>query len=91
MRISWKGAQPSAGRAANPYGENGLLQEYPVMIMECRGLDDPKLPNAKQLSPDTCWTGSVAERSQVSRAGSDSSWIHDLYASAADKRPAVRA
>ncbi len=60
------------------------------MVMECRGLDDPKLPQAKQLSPETCWTGSVAERSQVSRAGSDSSWIHDLYAAPARQGPAVR-
>ena len=85
VQISWQGAQPSAGRAANPYGENGLQQEYPVVIMECRGVDDPKLPASKRLSPDTCWTGSVAERSQVTRASSDSSWIHDLYASPADK------
>ena len=39
--ISWTGAQPSGGRASNPYGENGLQQEYPVVIMQCRGIDDP--------------------------------------------------
>ena len=87
VRITWQGAQPSAGRAANPYGENGLQQEYPVVIMECRGLDDPKLPKAQQVSPDTCWTGSVAERSQVTRAGSDAAWTHDLYATPQDKAP----
>ncbi len=85
VKISWKGAQPSAGRASNPYGENGLLQEYPVVIMECRGLDDPKLPKAKQLSPSTCWTGSVAERSQMTRSPSEASWTHDLFAAPADK------
>ncbi len=85
VRITWRGAQPSAGRAANPYGENGLLQEYPVVIMECRGLDDPKLPATKRLSPETCWTGSVAERSQVTRSPSEASWSHDLYASPADR------
>ena len=85
VRVSWSGAQPSAARASNPYGENGLLQEYPVVVMECRGLDDPQLPAAKRLSPDTCWTGSVAERSQVTRAPSDAIWAHDLYADAADK------
>jgi hypothetical protein len=85
VKVSWTGAQPSAGRASNPYGENGLLQEYPVVIMECRGLDDPNLPPAKQLSPDTCWSGSVAERSQVTRSDSEAPWIHDLYADPADK------
>ena len=38
--VSWSGAQPSGGRAANPYGENGLQQEYPVVILQCRGVDD---------------------------------------------------
>ena len=65
IQLSWTGAQPSGGRASNPYGENGLNQEYPVVIMQCRGTDDPSLPAAKQVRPQTCWTGSVAERSQV--------------------------
>lgn len=83
--VSWKGAQPSAGRASNPYGENGLLQEYPVVIMQCRGTDDPSLPKAEQLSPQTCWTSSVGQRSQVSRSSSEAAWTHDLDADAADK------
>jgi hypothetical protein len=87
VRISWSGAQPSAARASNPYGENGLLQEYPVVIMECRGLDDPRLPTSAQLSPDTCWSGSVAERSQVLRSASEASWTHDLYATPEQKVP----
>ena len=44
ITISWTGAQPSGGRASNPYGENGLQQEYPVVILQCRGLDDASLP-----------------------------------------------
>jgi hypothetical protein len=85
VKISWKGAQPSAARASNPYGENGLLQEYPVVVMECRGLDNAKLPTGKQLSPQTCWTGSVAERSQVTRSPAEATWTHDLYATPAAK------
>jgi hypothetical protein len=85
VKISWKGAQPSAGRAANPYGENGLLQEYPVVVMECRGLDNPHLPKKRQVSPETCWTGSVAERSQVTRSPGEATWVHDLFATPADK------
>lgn len=83
--ISWKGAQPSGGRASNPYGENGLLQEYPVVILQCRGTDDPSLPKAKQVRPETCWTGSVAERSQITRSASDASWTHDLDADLSQK------
>ena len=83
--IRWKGAQPSGGRASNPYGENGLNQEYPVVIMQCRGVDDPSLPARKQLSPATCWTASVAQRSQITRSEGEASWTHDLAAAPADQ------
>jgi hypothetical protein len=83
--ISWSGAQPSGGRASNPYGENGLQQEYPVVIMQCRGTDDPSLPEAEQLSPQTCWTASVAQRSQITRSESEAAWTHDLDAESGDK------
>lgn len=85
IQISWKGATPSGGRAVNPYGEAGLNQEYPVMIMQCRGIDDPKAPASKRLSPSTCFTTSVAERSQVARGDGESLWRVDRYADAADR------
>jgi len=85
IHISWSGAQPSGARASNPYGENGLLQEYPVVIMQCRGVDDPSLPAAKRLAPQTCWSSSVAERSQVQSSPSNAVWEHDVYAADADK------
>ncbi|GGO73211.1 hypothetical protein [Nocardioides deserti] len=80
IRISWKGAQPSGGRASNPYGENGLAQEYPVVILQCRGVDGADVPKADRLRPETCWTASVAQRSQISRSDSEATWRHDLYA-----------
>ncbi len=80
--VSWKGAQPSGGRASNPYGENGLQQEYPVVVMQCRGTDDPTLPADQQLQPSTCWTASVAQRSQLVRSTSEATWTHDAYADA---------
>lgn len=85
IRISWSGAQPSGGRAANPYGEKGLAQEYPVVVMQCRGRDDASLPAAQQLRPETCWTASVAQRSQVLRSEGEATWRRDLYAADADK------
>jgi hypothetical protein len=84
--ISWSGAQPSAGRASNPYGENGLQQEYPVVILQCRGTDDASLPIEQQVRPETCWTNSVAQRSQISRPANDAIWTRDLLASDADKQ-----
>ncbi|HRI97823.1 MAG TPA: hypothetical protein PLZ93_19540, partial [Nocardioides sp.] len=83
--IDWTGAQPSGGRASNPYGENGLQQEYPVVILQCRGTDDTALPVEQQVRPETCWTGSVAQRSQITRSEGEASWIHDAVAAPADK------
>jgi hypothetical protein len=79
IRVSWSGAHPSGGRAANPYGETGLAQEYPVVILQCRGTDDPTLPAAKQLSPSTCWTSTRQQRTQ-SASESAAVWRHDAYA-----------
>lgn len=83
--VAWSGAQPSGGRASNPYGEKGLQQEYPVVVMQCRGTDDPSLPPAEQVRPETCWTTSVAQRSQVSRSDGEASWRNDLDAEAAER------
>ncbi len=84
LKVSWSGARPSAGRASNPYGENGLAQEYPVVIMQCRGVDDPSLPEARQLKPETCWTSTRQQRSQ-STDGLFAVWRHDLYATDTDR------
>jgi hypothetical protein len=85
ITISWTGAQPSGGRASNPYGEKGLQQEYPVVILQCRGRDDASLPPEKQLRPETCWTASVAQRSQITRSDAEATWVHDRLATPADK------
>ncbi len=85
VHISWKGAQPSGGRASNPFGEKGLAQEYPVVVMQCRGVDDPSAPAAKRLSPQTCWTVSVAQRSQLSTTEFDALWTRDLKAPATER------
>jgi hypothetical protein len=78
VEISWKGAQPSAGRASNPYGAGGIAQEYPVMILQCRG-------TAATVTPETCWTSSYTQRSQVSRSDSEATWMDDVHADPADK------
>lgn len=83
--IQWSGAQPSGGRGVNPFGENGLNQEYPVVVLQCRGVDDPEAPEAKQVRPETCWTTSVAQRSQVARSEGDAIWTVDALADEADR------
>jgi hypothetical protein len=83
--ISWSGAHPSGGRASDPYGENGLKQEYPMVIMQCRGRDDASLPKAQQLDPTTCWTSTRQQRSQSVDPG-EAVWQHDLYATDANRQ-----
>lgn len=77
--VSWSGARPTGGRAASPFGEHGLLQEYPVVILQCRGVDDATLPIEQQVRPETCWTSSRAQRSQFVDE-SQAVWRHDLAA-----------
>jgi hypothetical protein len=84
VNIAWTGAHPTGGRSASPFGEKGLLQEYPVVILQCRGLDDPSLPADKQLSPETCWTSSRAQRTQVADE-SEAAWRHDQFATEAQR------
>jgi len=84
INISWSGAHPTGGRAASPFGELGLNQEYPVVILQCRGVDDPSLPPEQQLSPSTCWTSTRQQRSQLVD-DTQAVWRHDLYATDLDR------
>jgi hypothetical protein len=76
IKISWSGAHPTGGRALNPYGINGVAQEYPVLIMECRGVDDPTAPASQQLSPNTCWTSTWNQRTTQADP-SHATWLFD--------------
>ncbi|KAB2809432.1 hypothetical protein F9L07_20610 [Pimelobacter simplex] len=86
VKVSWTGAPPSGGRASNPFGENGMWQEYPVVVMQCRGTDNPSLPAAQRLRPETCWTSTYGQRSQIAESPNNALWTVDRYATAADKK-----
>lgn len=72
ITVSWSGAHTTGGRSLNPYGETGLPQEYPVLMMECRGVD-PKdgavSTGATQVAPDTCWTNTFSQRTSSAIPG----------------------
>ncbi len=78
VQVSWSGAQQSAGRSADPYGANGMTQEYPVVVLQCRG-------QGSTVTPQTCWTSSVMQRSQVGVSQSSAVWREDQYALPSDK------
>jgi hypothetical protein len=80
IHITWTGAHPTGARASNPYGSSGMQQEYPVVIMECRGAPS-------QVTQQTCWTQNFQERTQRAsndRAGDNAVWLDD-----ADNVPGV--
>ncbi len=83
--VSWSGAHPSASRTSNPYGQAGMTQEYPVVILQCRGLDDPSLPANQQISPSTCWTSDYVQRKDDSASSASAPWLYDRFATASDK------
>ncbi|TCI97389.1 hypothetical protein [Aeromicrobium sp. IC_218] len=86
VQVSWSGAHPSGGRATNPFGEKGLDQEYPVVVLQCRGRDDSSLPAARRLARETCWTSTPRQRS-VQASERTALWRQDAFASAADREP----
>jgi hypothetical protein len=79
--VSWTGAHPTGGIAGDPTSEAGSLQEYPVVVMQCRG-------TVATVSPETCWTQTPDERAQ----SSSSNWPPyrvDRYGTAADRAEEV--
>lgn len=81
--VTWSGAHPSAARANNPYGYGGMNQEYPVVILQCRGLDNPNLPADQQVQPETCWT-TVYNQRYSAASNTVAVWKHDRFAEAVD-------
>lgn len=87
VRIAWSGARPSAGRSTNPAGEKGMDQEYPVVVLQCRGRDGSGVPAAQRLRPETCWTSTVQQRSQRQVADDAALWRADALATERDRSP----
>lgn len=84
--VHWSGAHPTGNRTYSPYGQDAIDQEYPVVILQCRGLDDPTLPAAQQLNPHTCWTSSSVQRaSSTAISGGVHPWVGDRYAAESDR------
>lgn len=87
INVSWTGAHPTGGIVSAEQFAAAANQEYPVMLMECRGVDSPSVPQAQQLSPETCWTATPDER--TAWASSNPLWSLDMFNSAANQAPDV--
>ena len=83
LTITWAGAHPTNFIDPDPNSSvAAAVEEYPMVLMECRGVDDTSVPVAQQLSPQTCWTEYDSERVNISQVSQFPSWRLDRYASA---------
>ncbi len=62
ISVAWSGAHPTGGIISAEQFASAANQEYPVVLMECRGIDSPDVPAAKRLTQKTCWTATPGER-----------------------------
>jgi hypothetical protein len=85
LRITWTGAHPTGGTVPDESSSTAAaFEEYPVVIMECRGIDAADAPADERLDPTTCWTQTASERYSSSFNTAFPSWRLDRYGSAAD-------
>ena len=87
--VSWSGARPTAGTVGDPNSPEARQQEYPFVLIECRGVDSPTAAAADRLTPETCWTGSSRERVLADRDTGFGPWRLDRYETAARRRAFV--
>ena len=90
ISVSWTGAHPTGGIIADPNSAIAAQQEYPVVLMMCRGLASPSAPKSERISPQTCWTQTPQERFQFSTSNFPPFRL-DRYASVADRALSVGA
>ncbi len=95
VAVSWRGAHPSSNSSPDPNSDTGYHAEYPMVLLQCRGVDSASVPISQQLSPETCWSPFYGSRSQLVGQGSDPrgldyggypAWRLDRYALPADRK-----
>src|ERR1700689_4535158 len=64
--VKWSGAHPTGGIVADENSIDAQQEEYPVVLLECRGIDSTTVKLSERLSPETCWTQDWSERYQDS-------------------------
>ncbi|HVW79431.1 MAG TPA: hypothetical protein VHB69_00620 [Mycobacteriales bacterium] len=57
--VSWSGAHPTGGIVADQNSIDAQQEEYPFVLLECRG-------TPSRVTPQTCWTQDWSERYQDS-------------------------
>ena len=60
--VTWSGAHPTGGIVADQNSGNANQEEYPVVLLQCRGIDSATASAETRLDPSTCWTQTSGER-----------------------------
>ncbi|MCW2673220.1 MAG: hypothetical protein JWP14_1809 [Frankiales bacterium] len=89
VQVSWTGAHPTGGTVGDPNAAEARQQEYPFVLLECRGTDSATAPAAERLRPETCWTGTSRERVATDRDTGFGPWRLDRYETSADRKAQV--
>ncbi|MCU1394439.1 MAG: hypothetical protein JWM34_2867 [Ilumatobacteraceae bacterium] len=84
ISVTWSGAHPTGGIVPDQNSGDAAEQEYPVVVLECRG-DDSTGVAADAIDPTKCWTATSSERFQDSFDTAFPPWRIDRYAGAADR------
>jgi hypothetical protein len=85
IRVTWSGAHPTGGIIADQNSIDAQEEEYPFVLLECRGVDSTKVKVADRLSPETCWTQDWSERYQDTFQTQFPPYRLDRYATKADR------
>jgi hypothetical protein len=89
IKVSWSGAHPTGGIVADQNSIPAQNEEYPFVLLECRGVDSTKVAVAKRVSPETCWTQAPSERYQDTYEKPFPPYRLDRYATKADRAKMV--
>jgi hypothetical protein len=93
IKVSWTGARPTGAVVADPNSAGGRNEEYPFVLLQCRGVDTTgAVPGGQErLSPQTCWTQTTSERYLEDSGNGLPAWRSDLYAEPDDREAIVGA
>jgi len=88
IQVSWTGAHPTGGIVPQDTSGFAPQQEYPVVIMMCRG-KATATSGKSAITPETCWSQTASERVQLDTTTAFPPYRIDRYESAADRAAQV--
>ena len=80
IAVSWSGAHPTGAIVSDQNSSQAEYEEYPFVLLECRGIDSTTATPTQRLTPETCWTQASTERYQSSRGDAYPPYRLDEYA-----------